>query len=201
MDIARIGVVIWLTLPVMTYAAFRYRRNDQLRKYPAFTTGKVVEAIWKPGYGEDNPGYTSISYRYILSGNEHTGQGEISGGGLKPGDEIQIRYDPAQPQVSILWRPTTRTTWVTLGLVWLAISTGYAGVAIMLGLFFISFAVRLALRHSASLKSTSLAKIIIAIIVLTLLGLPFVVAGFSVLIQDGFLAQNILWALWNHQPL
>ena len=200
MDLNRLGVLIWLLLPIPVYGLVRRWYHAQIRKFPAISPAKIVEIVSYGGYGEyDDVGNTNVTYSFNVAGTEYTGQATVGGRHHKPGQElpVPIRFNPNRPAESRLDNLRSSVNgWVLVGLIVLGIDLGFDIIFISFGLIFIYSGLAYAFRLGALKQFTPLRRGLSSIMCI-LVGLPIVIAGVYILIKDGFLAQNLLWAFWN----
>ncbi len=201
MDLARLGVLIWLLFPIPVYGISRYRRNRLIKKMPVTVPVRIVEILSRnPSMGDYDQGSTTFSYAFNVGGSEFTGRDTLAGMNHYPGEEITVRLDPDRPLEAIVDRPITARDWKLFGLLLLAFDLGYGAFAIFIGLLCVLAGVLIALRRTPMLQLTPLRRFIYSLLCI-LIGLPFIAIGIYGLISDGFLSQNILWLLWNHQTI
>lgn len=203
MDIARLAVLIWLFIPIPVYWMVRRWYIAQIRKYPSTTSGKIVDIL---GYwstvGEVEQAGTTVTYTYTVLGTEHKGQASVGGIIREPGREIQIRYNPKRPEESRLddLRDKVGGT-AFLGIIWVLADLGYLFFIISAGLVCLFAAINAAGHRVPQFAQWTPFRTTLVSFLLALMGLPFVAIGVYGLIVDGFLAQNLLWMLWNHQTI
>jgi hypothetical protein len=197
--ISHIIVLIWLLLPILVYWYSHRRRKSRIKKYPATTSGRIIDSRpYLTGYTDEVPMYgTILTYKFNVAGGEYKGQDSPLWGNFKLGSEATIRYNPKQPQESIIWRPATLQEWMPFGFFWLASVLGFAFILFFIGLLSFFYGGKIALYSSEKMGINAFIKFI-AFTSLFLFGCLPIILGISVLIDRGFLGQNILWMFWNH---
>ncbi len=197
MDLARIGVMIWLILPAPVFLIARWRRARFEERLPHEGSGTIVAVrLWTGHYGEGRVPMTTAKYTYTVLGNTYLGQGDMNGT-HRPGEEIRIRFSTERLGESALDDYTTPRGWIIVGLLILAVDLGLAFITIAVGLLMLLGGVFWARTH---VQHSRLRRTIEGGLILTFLGLPWVVVGVLWLGLDGFWSQNMLWFLWNHLP-
>lgn len=198
--ISRIGVILLLLIPVLVYIITRFRRIHLLIKYTSITSGQIIEA-WTTPSGISEKGQTLrtiFRYQFHVDGGMYMGIDTPAWGKLKAGDKTAIRYDPHQPEDSILWPSTKATDWLWLGYLWLPLVLGGDWILIALGLGCIYLGGIFLPRRGVEIdRSTKL----VSIVSLILFGIIMLVLGITDFVESGFLAQNFLWSLWNGKLL
>jgi hypothetical protein len=194
MGILRIGVILWLFLPLIILVINRVWHAHRTSHYPAAHTGRVVEAVYSKGYLA-GAGTTQLTYAYQVMGVDYTARDFLDNQAHKAGDEIHIRYNPSQPAQSIVWEPTKRSDWLALTLMWLSLCLGSAIFCIFISLYLavIFTTHRRAVKpNQENLPGLTPSMIIILVFAILLM----LVVGVSALVKDGFWGQNWLRSLW-----
>ena len=198
--ISRIGVILVLSIPVLVYVITRFRRNRLVRIFSSITSGKIIDS-WSTQNGSTasrQPRQTFFSYQFSVDGFMYTGEDSPTWGKLKAGDETTIRYDPNEPEASMIWPPEAARDWLWLGIFWLPVVLGGDWILIALGVGCLYLGGIFLPRRGVEIDR--LTKFV-SIVSLILFGLFMLVLGITSLVESGFLAQNFLWALWNGRLL
>lgn len=198
LDIVRLGVLIWIVLPVPIYLIIRQRRARLIKRMPAITSARIVQAsyTWSSA-GDADVTWTNAGYKFSVAGTDYSGQGSLAGV-HKPGDEVVVRFNPARPEESVIEDYPTILGWAVIGLFILAVDLGVAVFAAFIGLLCLFAAVRGLIRRPPQWPASQWRAILLALVV-TVIGLAFAGIGIVGLIADGFWEQNFLWVLWNHK--
>lgn len=194
MDIGRAAVIFWLFLPVLVLILYRLWRSSRLNKYSSTRTAQVTEV----SYSRDSSAEASrahLTYAYRVMGIDYTGETNLQGREHKPGEEIEIRYNPVQPEQSIVWKPVKRNDWIILALMWLGVSLGLDFMLMFIGLGVLLLTLGKRRTVQTGLKEAGYPSSIMVVIVFS--GMLMLVMGIFVLIIAGFMSQNILWNIWN----
>jgi len=183
MDISRLIVVIWLFLPIVVYLLSRLWRNYLDKKFPIITLARTVTTT------------QTVTYTYSVMNRDYTSQGSLLWGNTRPGDPIPIRYNPKRPEKSVIWLPTPTSVWIISALLWFASVLGIYFVITAIGLLFITPAVLMA-RWSNSVQRGIAIFSALSFFIAGLMIIAF--AMITLIVDSGFINQNILWVLWNH---
>lgn len=204
MDISRLGVVFWFILPILVYLGKRFINWTTSKVLPASTTGRITEAYT---YTKENPDGSKSYERYIgysfnLGGIDYTGTDDPLWGTYKQGDTVKIRYNPAAPSDSEIWRPGRVWEWMILSLFWLTWVLGTSFFVAWIGVCFIIGGGWCIKNAAKFIKQGVLGVIALISLVLFLLFFGFLAIemGVDVIRNCGFVGQVWLWTVWNHQP-
>lgn len=156
MDIAHLGVLIWLFLPILVYGMIQCWYYAQIRKYPSITSARIDDIVSYGYSGEyDTVGSTNVTFLFNVAGTEYTDRATLSGRFHKSGQEMPfpIRYNPNQPEKSRLdnLRGDIRG-WVLLSLFVLSIDLGLSFFCMFIGFLCIFAGVAIALRRTSQMQ-------------------------------------------------
>jgi hypothetical protein len=208
MDIARLAVLIWIFLPIPVCGLVWLCHYTQIKKYPLTTLARIVNVsdhisfIGSGEYDISSSPKTNATYIFDVAGTKYTGQGLLAGTNHKPGEKISIRYNPERPEVSRLddLSDTIQGSLI-LGAIVLVFDLGYLVFCISIGLLILFAGIKGLIRRPPEWTQWTPFHATLASLLCILIALPFVAIGLIGLLTGGFLNQNILWLLWNHQTI
>jgi hypothetical protein len=194
MGILRVGVILWLFLPLIILIINRFWHAHRSSHYPAAHTGRVVEAVYSKGYLQ-GAGTTQLTYAYRVMGIDYIAHALLDNQAHKAGDEIHIRYNLSQPAQSIVWEPTRRRDWLLLFLMWISLSLGSDIFAIFISIF--TLVILVIYLRKIKQEKTERGTVATCSISFTIIFLCFLfVAALGMLLKDGFWQQNWLRGFW-----
>jgi len=146
-------------------------------------------------------GSTNVIYSFTVADTEYTGRATLYGRHHKTGQvlPIPICYNPNRPEESRLdnLRDVVRG-WVYVGLFVLSIDLGVSFFPIYLGLICLFVGFQSVRGRLTTMMQISERRRLFLLLMCILMGLSLIAIGVYMLMDDGFLSQNILWAIWNH---
>ena len=204
MDFSRIAVIFWLILPALVYLGTRFVIWVTVKVHPAMTIGRILDAYY---YTKTNPDGSKsneldITYTYTVGGKDYTGTHAPLWGRFKQGDVVNIRYNPASPDDSELWRPGKTLEWMILFLFWLTWVLGTSFFVSLIGISFIVGGIW-SIKHARVFIKVGIFgmfALIALVIFLLFFGFLAIEMGVDVFRNCGFTGQLWLWTVWNHQP-